>query len=161
MWSVLAEGSNKDILNWIYDPEPQYSPCVHLVCALIHIWRLETDIVFLSLSCNPLTWVIVCGSKDNATPQFSSATLWVLGTELRPSALFGFHPWSLSFGDMFIHSCPSMFIFSLGAHWSSYLQESKLWESPYFYICSEVFRTSDLQIEFYQAPQTLTLISYF
>ena len=34
---VLANGPNEDILNCNHDPAPPYSPCAHVVCALIHM----------------------------------------------------------------------------------------------------------------------------
>lgn len=145
---------------WPWTPVLTLCTCVHLVCALIHIWKIETDIVFLSLyppHVDYCVWakgqchltVLFCytvGSRDwiqTINPHFRSTP--------GPSILET------------VHSLKSLvcLIFCLGAKLSSYLQESKLWGSHYTHICNEVFRTSVLPIEFYQAPQSLSLISYF
>ena len=153
-----------ELEQWYIPPPPPIPVLIICTCYLC----IDTHVKGLTLSSSHFSVSHTCGTKcgvirEIATWQFSSATLWVLGTELWPSEpLMGSTQWSLSFRDMFTHPNPMVcLIYSLGAHWFSDLQASKVWGSPCPHICIQVSRASVLPIEFYQPSQPLILISYF
>ena len=94
---------------------------VHMWC--VHWYTCEGQRLTLSSSHFPVshTWGIKCVVvRGFAAWQFSSATLWVLGTELRPSGLpVCSTQWSLSFKDMFTHPNPWCVWFTLLKHTDS------------------------------------------
>ena len=153
-------------MNWNNDTFPhhhqsRFSSYVHVICALIHMWR-DWHCLPLTFLCPTHAELSVWWSED--LPLYSSflahCGFWGLNSDHQS-------PWwvppnSPPVLETFTHPNPMVcLIYSLGAHWFSDLQASKVWGSPCPHICIQVSRASVLPIEFYQPSQPLILISYF
>ena len=110
-----------ELEQWYIPPPPPIPVLIICTCYLC----IDTHVKGLTLSSSHFSVSHTCGTKcgvirEIATWQFSSVTLWVLGTELWPSGpLVGSTQWSLSFRDMFTHPKPWCGWFTLLKHTDS------------------------------------------